>query len=145
MPVIKLSNGGHTLVDSDDFIRLSQYTWRSDGRYVVTSKRVGSKITHRYLHRVIMGAESNRPIDHINRNSFDNRKANLRLTTASQNALNIDSPKDNKSGQKGVYYSKAHGKYIAQIQINKKRKHLGCFDKMSEAIKAYKSVERKYI
>jgi hypothetical protein len=41
-----------------------------------------------YLHRLIAGAKPGQIVDHINRDTYDNRRCNLRFVTRSENALN---------------------------------------------------------
>lgn len=74
-------------------------------------------------------------IDHINGDGDDNRIANLRLATASQNRANSRLPSSNSSGAKGVHI--ADGKFVASVTCGGKRKHLGAFDTLDEAAKAY--------
>ena len=66
-------------------------------------------------------------IDHINGNTKDNRIENLREVTAAQNNHNRAIAKNNKSGVKGLSFSKASKKWKAQIEINYKQIHLGYF------------------
>ena len=50
-------------------------------------------------------------------------------------------PKDNKSGHKGVWYNPILRKYEAYISLHRKKIHLGCFKKLSDAVKARKAAE----
>lgn len=70
-------------------------------------------------------------IDHIDRVKTNNSWINLRPATRSENAAN-SKPGDSK----GVFL-RSSGKYSAQICVNYKIKHLGTFDKKSEAKAAY--------
>ena len=45
----------------------------------------------------------------------------------------------------GVYYKKENKKYIAQCNVNKKQKHLGCYDTPEEAFQVYKNFKEKHI
>jgi hypothetical protein len=76
-------------------------------------------------------------IDHINRNGGDNRFSNLRLADRFINTQNTGLRKDNKSGYRGVNWSKATGKWRARIQANKRKIDLGCFSEISDAVAAY--------
>ncbi|MGK6932818.1 HNH endonuclease [Escherichia coli] len=64
-------------------------------------------------------------IDHINLVRDDNRIANLRLATRSQNIQNVNKKANNKSGYKGVSWDKKSRKWRAQIVINKRKVNLG--------------------
>lgn len=80
-------------------------------------------------------------VDHINRNSLDDRIENLRLATASQNCQNRNMP--NKIAA-GVHYDKINNKYISRITVNKKRILLGIFDTVDEASNCYKIAKNKF-
>lgn len=76
-------------------------------------------------------------IDHINGKRDDNRIANLRECTYSQNNSNTRLRSDNVSGLKGASYVAERGKWIAQISVNGKNKNLGRFATAEEAHAAY--------
>jgi hypothetical protein len=65
-----------------------------------------------------MNAKSGDIVDHINRNTLDNRRCNLKLVTKSENCLNHKLRKDNKCGYTGV--NKQENKYRARAYVNKK-------------------------
>lgn len=75
-------------------------------------------------------------IDHINRNSADDRICNLRLATSNQNSYNKGPYKNNSSGVKGAY--KVGNRWRVQITIAGKRKFLGDFDAIEDAAHAYR-------
>ena len=66
-------------------------------------------------------------IDHINRNSLDNRVDNLRWVSRSQNQANGGKRQNKSSIYKGVSFHKASNKWLSQITIDKKQKNLGYF------------------
>lgn len=76
-------------------------------------------------------------LDHINGDPLDNRIANLRLATASQNQGNARLRRDNTSGFKGVTYNPDTQKWIAQIKCRGKQHQLGYFASPEEAHAAY--------
>ena len=82
--------------------------------------------------------------DHINQNSLDNRKENLRIATTSQNGMNVKKRKNNTSGTIGVCQEKKTGKWKATIKVNKKKVHLGTFVSKEDAIIARLKAEKKY-
>jgi hypothetical protein len=77
-------------------------------------------------------------IDHKNGNRTDNRFENLREATRQQNGRNGRRHKDNKCGYKGVRWHKAAQKWVAQIGVEGKRLHIGSFDKIEDAVDAYR-------
>lgn len=83
-------------------------------------------------------------IDHIDGNGLNNTIENLRLVTASENRKNSRKRRGNKSGFTGVIWYKATQKWMAYINDNCKRIHLGFFIAKEEAIAARKIAEQKY-
>lgn len=77
----------------------------------------------------------NNQIDHINGIKDDNKIENLRDVTKQQNLFN-------KHNTKGFYLY--GNKYVAQIRVNKKLIHLGCFDSTIEAKQAYLDAKKIY-
>lgn len=80
LPVV----GGHTLVDELDAELVAAHKWYVWGCYVVATvdcRTVG-------LHRVIAGTPKGLVTDHINGNTYDNRRANLRHATYGENRKN---------------------------------------------------------
>lgn len=99
--------------------------------------RVGSD--KKFLHRLITEAPKGKVVDHINRNTLDNRKSNLKVCTIQENLRNQKRP-NNKTGHTGVAVHPS-GKYTAQIKHNYKKVHLGVFKTIKEAVKARKKAE----
>lgn len=85
-----------------------------------------------------------REIDHLNRDSTDNRRKNLRFSNRSLNCFNRDVSKYNKSGTVGVYKLTGYDRWGVQINYNGNRHYLGNYDSKEEAIKVRKEAELKY-
>jgi len=100
------------------------YTW---GKYVINSDR---KVR---LHRLIMDAPTDMVVDHINGDTLDNRKQNLKIITLAENNKNMRQRVDNISGVSGVYYEKSSGLYVAEIQVNNKKIYLGRYNTLLHA------------
>lgn len=76
-------------------------------------------------------------IDHIDGNPSNDRIANLRLATPSENRKNSIVSKPTRTGVRGVYPSK--GGYMALIKHHKKKVYLGYFKNIEAADQAYKT------
>jgi hypothetical protein len=83
-------------------------------------------------------------IDHINMVPDDNRFCNLREATKSQNGWNTGKRSDNTSGFKGVTWAKNVRRWMAQIQVHGKNKHLGTFDTPEQAHAAYAAAAKEF-
>lgn len=77
-------------------------------------------------------------VDHIDGNKSNNSIENLRIVDNSGNKQNTKSSySNNRNGLLGVAFNKRLKKFSAQININKKRFHLGYFENSNEAHEAY--------
>lgn len=145
MKKIKLTQGKYALVDDADFKWLNQWKWslNSSGRSLFYAARSlnGKGIK---MHRVIMNAPREKQVDHINGNGLNNQRKNLRLCTKLENSKNRRININNTSGYKGIIWYKKYNKWNVQISINGKRKNLGYFIKIKDAIKIYKNASNKY-
>ena len=139
---------GHSvLIDEEDYGRIENINWRilnNKGKlYVKKGSRKGRVYKDIFLHRVIMNAPKGTMVDHINGNTLDNRKSNLRFCTIAENSRNRKR-NQSKTGYKGIHYRKDRKKYTAQIRVNYKRHFLGYFDTAEEAYAAYCAASKKY-
>ncbi len=99
------------------------------------------------MHREILGiAEAGRTVlgDHIDGNTLDNRRQNLRCVTPSQSVMNRGTQKNNASGVTGVRFDDAAGRWVAIITVNRKQLWLGAADTIEEAARLRLEGERKY-
>lgn len=79
-------------------------------------------------------------LDHINNDKDDNRIANLRVVTRSQNQQNNPKPRTNTTGYKGV--TTHYGRYCAQVMLNGRNIWLGYHDTPEAAAQARRKWER---
>lgn len=117
--------------DLEDIKYLINHKWRTvfkgkqKAPYLVTGHTI-------YFHRLVMG-NPNTEIDHINRDSTDNRKVNLRESFRTQQLANTKLRVDNVQGIKGVYYVQKKDLYRAEIQIYNKHFYSKYFRTKAEA------------
>lgn len=103
------------------------------GKYSYIRVDRTSYLAHRLAWLITYGEWPVGDIDHINGNKQDNRIANLRLATRSQNCANTRCR--SKVGLKGVV--KIKNRYRAQITVKRKPVYLGLFDTPADAHRAY--------
>jgi hypothetical protein len=98
-------------------------------------------------HRVIFFlAHGRQPkeIDHRDGIVSNNRPSNLREGTHAQNGMNRKIHKNSSTGFTGVSWDKGAKKWSAKISKSGKRKHLGYFSDIQDAITAREAAEKKY-
>jgi hypothetical protein len=131
------------IIDAEDLEKTKKFPYRwsvksatKEGRFYVSTSDTENGIHHIYLHRFVIGAPKGSIVDHINNNTLDNRKNNLRIVTKSENGQNRKGvSKINTSGIRGVGWNKFAGKWSAYCSENGKKKHLGYFEKVEDAEK----------
>ncbi len=141
MRQIKLSQQGKykslnlvALVDDSDYEYLNQWRWcavkRGGNMYavrgvysVINGKR---KVAEIKMHRLLLGLTDPKILaDHEDRNGLNNQRENIRVATKGQNRANSRSNKKSTSKYIGVCWCDRLKKWMIQIQVNGKKKHLG--------------------
>lgn len=99
---------------------------------------------HRVIWAIFYGKWPKGQIDHINGLRSDNRIENLRDVTNEENHKNMKIRSDNSSGVMGVFFYKSRKKWEAYIKADGRKKHLGYFASIDEAIDARRDAEKEY-
>jgi len=150
MKKIPLTKGQAAIVDDEDFEELSQHSWHSkrsctrEEKYYATRsmKLIGKYRPWVMMHQQIMGDLEGFEIDHVDGNTLDNRRCNLRFATRSQNCQNRKKLKNTVSKYRGVYRSRSKSKpWKTQLSVNTnsipKNIHIGYYETEMEAAIAY--------
>lgn len=143
---IPLTHDQVALVDDKDYVWLSQWEWKAhliDGNWrPVRRLWIGNRMVVILMYRLMLDPKRNEYIHHINHDTLDNRRANLRVCTNAQNVAHQCPRKGGSSRFKGV--CKTHGKWRAYIKVNWKQIHLGYFIDELKAARAYDQAAIQY-
>jgi len=147
MGIIFLTHGMITIVDDIDYERLNKFKWHahrpggSKSYYARRAVYVDGKQRLIYMHREILNTPIGDDSDHINHDTLNNLRSNLRNCTRTENCRN----------RSAIGVSKYHGvtitkhKYIqSYIQTDGKRKYLGSFKTEEAAALAYDEAAKIY-
>ena len=131
----------YAFVDDAIYLHLSQWRWNtqtgncSTDPYAKRMVWVNGKNYTIFMHHQVLGRIPEVQVDHYNGNTLDNRLVNLRFVSQSQNLLNGHKQRINRTGYRGV--TLRHGKYHAQIKVDKTYRSLGTYDTAERAGQAY--------
>lgn len=147
MKKIPLTKGKFAIVDDADHAEISKYKWHfSSMGYAERSVYISKgKYRREAMHRVIAGAKAGEIVDHVNMDRLDNRRANLRVGTKSQNGANRRTNSNKAVKFKGVYtHQKCKDYYEARIIVNGKSIYLGSFNTPEEAARVYNAAAKEH-
>ncbi|HEV7299237.1 MAG TPA: AP2 domain-containing protein [Tepidisphaeraceae bacterium] len=148
---VPLTNGRTATIDAEDVERVSQFLWRWRPHKSLANGQAEHRLyvsrteyTNVRLSRFILGVSDDvRFINHINDDSLDYRKANLRTFTREESSRHFKKMKKNRFGDtpssrfKGVSRFQDTGKWIAQIRKDGVNYYLGLFTDEEAAARAY--------
>lgn len=146
---IPLTKGYEAIIDATDVPLVGGRNWsasvrmRADGTirtvYAVHNTVVSRRIKTTLLHRLIVGVDGATKVDHRDCDGLNNRSANLRVASNSENSRNSRVACDSKSGVKGVSWCATRQKWVVQITVHGKNFRLGRFVTLESAAAAYAS------
>lgn len=147
--LIKLTRGQFAKVDAEDFEELSRHRWlalRNSQDYYAARTVILANSERRQvrMHRLIMGLDFGNPlqVDHINHDTLDNRRSNLRIVTISQQCMNRRLRSDNKSGHKGLWDRR--GGWTVRIKVAGKSFYVGQTKDFNDAVEMYREAALKF-
>lgn len=121
-------------IDLDDVNKIGIKKWRTTYKNKKPYLNTGNqKSKIEYFHRIIMGNPKEQ-VDHINGNTLDNRKSNLRIVSIQQNMKNLKKKSTNTSGIRGVSFSERDQLYKVDFTFEKKRFYFKGFSNKAEAV-----------
>lgn len=144
-----------TTIDTESLVKLHElgFRWHAknfikndkDAFYCYTNKFEDGKRKAIALHNYIMDPLKRETVDHINGDTLDNRKSNLRVVTRSENMQNRKISINNTSGFPGVTFNKRRNKWFVQLVSKGKRYSGGYFTDIEDAKKASALLRQQHL
>ena len=141
---IPITKGYTALVDEAD-AHLALLRWRAceagNGRvYAMRNFKRDGKVHTVYLHRAVTVPPEGMVVDHINGDTLDNTRGNLRVVTQVENMRNVaGARRDSRSGVLGVYADGS--RWLVQIRSHGRAKYIGRYDTLEAAKAAREAAE----
>ena len=127
-------DGRAFMIDKDDYDKVKKFRWYLNTQNYPEAVKNGKLYR---VHRYVMGLDEkftyDRVVDHINRNTLDNRKCNLRIVSQAENVHNSAMKSNNTSGVTGAFWSPELGAWRAYRTVNGKKYKIGSYTTIDEA------------
>lgn len=148
MKYIRVKWGMRAIADDEDYDWLSQFKWRlTPSGYVYRLDEIApNQFLRIMMHRAILLTPHDKITDHINGNTLDNRRGNLRICTSSQNQANRRCTRKTPTTSrfKGVSWHAGDRRWQAKIGVNRQHIYIGEFKDETDAARAYNEAAKKY-
>ena len=148
--IVPLTMGKTAIIDAADaaIVGTSCWQWTPQRGNVVRAHHA-SRVGPYQLRQLLTGADGSRDVLHRNGDRLDFRRTNLVVGSKSLTRFRDPKKKRNQHGNKpssqykGVYWSKACGKWAAMARVHRKQQHLGLFVNERDAADAYDKAVRQ--
>ena len=146
---VPLTRGFESVIDLIDVPQVGCWNWffRPSRRNRYASRMyypAAGKPQTINLHRFLMCPAAGLVVDHINGDGLDNRRANMRVCTPTENARNTRTSISNTSGSKGVSWNAALNGWKASISVEGHPTYLGTFPSIEDAAAAYAEASARH-
>lgn len=148
---VPLTRGKEAIIDACEVYLVGDVNWfaqidrTTNNFYASRNVRKENGRGSLLMHRLILGLTDPAVFaDHINLNTLDNRRSNLRSCTPAESARNQGLRKDNTTGFKGVHFDKINRNYMTYVTIRGVRHARYAFPTAEDAFKARQEMLKLY-
>lgn len=151
MKTLPLTHGAVTILDDYDYETFKSRKWSFEPRigYAIRSERQTDGSEKRlYLHRLVALAREGQVVHHKNGDRLDNRSENLEVHNSHSEHFRAHAVTDGpRTGCRfrGVTYNRPFGRWVARLQIDGERRHIGYFHSPEEAARAWDKAAREIL
>lgn len=131
-----LTDGTEFMFDAIDYEKIKNVKFYRTEKNAPKRRIYIADCRGKKIHTYLLGGTPGYEVDHINLDTFDNRRCNLRVCTHQQNQCNQPLQKNNISGVTGVSFYAPRKKYRARIKIYQHDIHLGYYETFEAAVQA---------
>lgn len=145
MKTIKVGISHISFVDDEDYELVSKYEWRCE--QYDSKRNPYARYKDVYMHDLVLGRDKgsrDSQCHHINHNSLDNRRENLKVVTAAENSRLRTYKNRSKSGRPGVTWIAREGNWRASIKVDGTSIQIGSYKDFEKACKAREEAELLY-
>lgn len=132
-----------TIDEVDGDLRHDKWFIDEDGYVLRTRDR--KPLAHCIIENMMLALKDK--VDHVDRDTLNNCRNNIRPATNSESNANRDKPvtkKEPTSKHKGVRWVDSHQKWKVEIQVKGRKKHIGYYADETEAAKKYNQAAKMY-
>lgn len=138
----------YAIVDAADAAWVNQWRWSLLNRGGYARRRITQDGRQKtvLLHRELLGLprdNDGRRGDHIDRDTLNNRRSNLRILPSGGNQQNVPSHAGSSSSHRGVTWDKSRGKWMARLTAEGRHINLGRFTNEVAAAKAVRAARAR--
>lgn len=123
-----------TIIDAEDIGKVRDYRWMACEKRKKIYVRANNSGNIIYLHRLLLDYDGEDEVDHIDGDSLNNTKENLRVVSRINNVKNVAPRYNGQIGIRGVSFDKRYNAYTVDFSYQKNRFYMKTYKKLEQAV-----------